>query len=157
MELQGRGHGGGHIGSQGSNLGVDVGEKGVGGPTAQFHNEGICLPIQLECHGSRSAETVGPHSVQVEVAETNRKHSQSDGLHNVGGGDTLGVAVWVQPGAERSVRGHGVEIIEALGSSLDGAEGRVARGSVVEDGILVAILLVDEADCDGCGSQPVHW
>ena len=66
-------------------------------------------------------------------------------------------ALRIPPGAEWGFRGQVVEVIEALGSSLDRAKSRVARGSVMEDGILVAILLVDKADCDSCGSKPVPW
>lgn len=74
MELQGSGHGGGHVSSQGSNLGVNVSEEGVGGPPAQLHDEGIILSIEFESHGSRGSQAVGANTGKVEVSQASGHH-----------------------------------------------------------------------------------
>lgn len=66
-------------------------------------------------------------------------------------------ALRVPPGAERCVRWQSIQVIESVGSSFDRTESGVARGSVVEDGILVAILLVDKGEGDSCGSEAGCW
>ena len=64
VEPQRSSHGSGYICSEGTNLGVNVTVKGIGGPSAKLPDGVIRESIEFESHGSRSSEAVGAHFLQ---------------------------------------------------------------------------------------------
>ena len=69
--MQKSGHGRGHSRSEGPDLGMNAGEKGVGGPTAEFHDGGVWLALEFESHGSQGPQAVRANPAEVKVALSN--------------------------------------------------------------------------------------
>ena len=79
--------------SQGTNLGMDVGEEGVGGPTTQLHDEGVWFAIEFEGHGPGGSEAVGANPGKREAFQFGCNNSHPQGLDDLAGVDLMPLTI----------------------------------------------------------------
>ena len=145
------GHFGGQIGCESANLGVNVAEEGVRGPSAQFLDENLVHPIQFECHCSRGSEAVRANSVRRVSMELRAPDCHSNGGNNMFVSDLLEVTFGGDKGADGGGWRLVVKVVQDVDGCLDWAESGVLAGCVMEGGIPLTIFLVGQGHCDSCG------
>ena len=101
MKAESGGHGGRDVGSELTNLRVNIGEVSVTGPAAKFFDNIMVVASEFEVHGTPRAEAVGANAIEAITAGrevvTNSTHvdEAADGVgRDLGCGRGLGRCQW---------------------------------------------------------------